>query len=118
MGLRPDECRIHGEPTTRLNQNCTKAFHTRLNVVQLDDGREYYVKELHVHKKELVQRQQRCLGYQPDRRAKRAMTNANLPSCLGDSKKCGTGESKICWSPITELATLVVGSALMIPIKA
>src|SRR5690349_4737683 len=95
---------------TPENKNCTKPLHTRLSVVQLDNGQEFYVKELHIHKKELVHRQQRCLGYQPVGRERRAMTNSNLPTCVGDPKRCSGGESKICWSPITELATLVVAN--------
>ena len=119
--LRPDECRIQGEPVTPENKNCTKAFHTRLHVVQLDNGQQFYVKELHVHKKELVQTRQRCLGYQLPKlnsRPTRGTNSANLPQCIGDPKRCTGGQSKICWSPITELATLVVKNALMLPIRA
>lgn len=116
--LRPDNCRIQGEPDT--NKNCTKAFKTRLHMVQLDNGQEFYVKELQVHHKELIYMRQRCLGLQSESESNRPRrgATADLPLCRSATMRCISGQKKICWSPITELAALAVTNALMIPIRA
>lgn len=115
---RPAECRLANEPVSPTNRHCTREVSVKLNLVELMDGSHFYVEELHLRHRENIAGKEICIGQRlmPNRR-RRIARKASLINC-DDAEHCRPRSPKMCWHPVSEVATLILKNVFEIPIRA